>query len=173
MNEKNITTKRMLKRFLGSDSYISDHLPYSTKLLHKLRLEGTGVNNLAIKWTDVLIKELDNVKSKINKSITLHPVDRNKEIHGVVDTSYHANAAFFYQLDGTKKNFIKLFSRRRSDCDNKRRPSSCEVELTGLLAAMLLAAAEIEQCDKTCIMYTDSQSVAMSYEKLGVRHTYR
>jgi hypothetical protein len=48
MTELNITTKRMLKRFLGCASYISDHLPYSTKLLHELRTEATGLNNSSV-----------------------------------------------------------------------------------------------------------------------------
>ena len=164
MNEHNITTKKMLKRFLGSASYISDHLPYASKLLHKLRQEAIGINSHGIKWTLDLIHELNKVKLKVKELITLYPVDPEKDIHGVTDTSYFANAAFFFQWEGKERHFVKIFSRRRSDCDNKMKPLSCEVELTGLLAAMLAAAPELERCNKNVIMYTDSQSVYKLYK---------
>ena len=94
-------------------------------------------------------------------------VDPEKEIYGVFDSSYLCNAAFFYQKSDTgAKRWIKIFSRRRSDVDNKFRPSSCLIELTGILAGMLAASVELERTNKPIIISTDSKSVADLYKKL-------
>ena len=87
----------------------------------------------------------------------ISPVDPDRDIFGVFDSSYLCNAAFFYQkTDSGQKRWIKIFSRRRSDIDNKFRPSSCLIELTGILAGMLAATVELERTNKRIILSTDS-----------------
>ena len=162
-----LKTKKNLKSFLGIASYLADHVPYASEVLAPLRKEAAGVNALEVKWSEPLKKALTEALRICNKAIQLWPVDPDSIVYGVFDSSYTANAGFFYQL-GPKgeKRFIKIFSRRRSDADNKFKPSSCLVELTGIAAAMLHAKAELELVNKEIILFTDSKSAADLYKKL-------
>ena len=96
----------------------------------------------------------------------LYLVDPNKDIFAVFDSSYLASAGFFYQKYGEEKKFIKIFSRRRSDSNNKFKPSSCYLEFSGILAGMLGAQVEIERCLKKIIITTDSKNVADLFNKM-------
>ena len=162
-----IKTKKNLKSFLGIASYLADHVPYASEVLAPLRKEAAGVNVLEIKWTEDLKRSLAEALRICNKAIQLWPVDPDLTVYGVFDSSYTANAGFFYQL-GPKgeKRFIKIFSRRRSDADNKFKPSSCLVELTGIAAAMLHAKAELELVKNEIVLFTDSKSASDLFKKL-------
>ena len=166
MNSDNIVTKKHLKRFNGCINYIAEHVPFVTELLYKLRQAAIGPNNSPVEWTDVLRKDLRFAKDKMSDLLTICPVDPDKDIIGVIDSSFFANAGFFYQYDGSKKCFIKIFSRRRSDAENKRRPSSCYVELTGIVAAMTAATVELEICKKQIVIKTDSKSVVDLFNRM-------
>jgi len=167
MNHLNMVTKKSLKSFLGCCAYISDHLPYSAQVLHILRQAAIGTNAADVTWTEDLKAALVETKLKVKKLLTLHPVEPEKEIYVVCDSSYFANAGFLYQVNSEgSKNFIKIFSRRRSDADNKRQPSSCHVELTGITAVMVASRVELERCNKQVTIFTDSQSVASLYNKM-------
>jgi len=166
MNPENIKTKKNLKRFLGCVNYIAEHVPYVSEMVHELRQAGGGTNSQPVIWTEALKADLAKTKAKMSELLELYPVDPAKDIIGFIDSSFFANAGFFFQLEGKKKCFIKIFSRRRSDAENKRRPSSCYVELTGIVAAMTAATVELELCNKKIIIHTDSKSVVDLYNRM-------
>jgi hypothetical protein len=166
MTSINMTTKRMLKRFLGTCTYIGDHIRYRSEILHKLRTESIGQNGALIKWTFELRAELEKTHQLMDNLLHLYLVDPNKDIFAVFDSSYLASAGFFYQKYGEEKRFIKIFSRRRSDSNNKFKPSSCYLEFSGILAGMLGAQVEIERCLKKIIITTDSKNVADLFNKM-------
>ena len=167
--QSNIVTKRQLKSFIGLVSYISDHIPFQADLLNDLRNAAKGVLADKVEWSESLIQNFEHVRSITNKLLTIHPVLEDRPIHCVVDSSIFATGAFFYQTsaeDPKVKRFIKIFSRRRSDFDNKHAISSCQCELNGILAAMTAASTEIELCKEKVFIHTDSKSVADIYKKL-------
>jgi len=167
--QEKIVTKRQLKSFIGMVSYISDHIPFQSDLLNELRNATKGELASSVEWTSALIKNFENVRSVTNKLLTLYPVLPERPIHCVVDSSILATGAFFYQTteeEPNVKRFIKIFSRRRSDFDNKHAISSCQCELNGILAAMTAASTEIEVCKEKVFIHTDSKSVADIYKRL-------
>ena len=110
---------------MGIAAYISDHIPQQSLLFSKLRKASIGTNSQPVIWTEELKKSLEIVHKRLDKLMKISPVDPDRDIFGVFDSSYLCNAAFFYQKnDSGQKRWIKIFSRRRSDIDNKFRPSS-------------------------------------------------
>ena len=174
-----IVTKRQLKAFIGAVAYITDHIPHQADLLLMLRNATAGTLADSVDWTDELIKNFDSVRNITNKILILYPVLPNRPIYGVVDSSRFATGAFFYQFEhdnSKQKRFVKIFSRRRSDVDNKFDISSCQCELNGIICAMTAASVEIESCNEKVTIFTDSKSVADLYKRLrtvGVPSTDR
>ena len=164
-----IITKRQLKSFIGCVSYISDHLPRQADLLAELRTASTGTLADKVVWTPDLIQNLGKVKTVCDGLLDLHPILPDQDLYMVVDSSIFATGMFLYQIDPDnpkKKRFVKIFSRRRSNADNKFSISSCQMELNGIVVSMVASSLEISYCKKRVIIFTDSQPVAHLYKRL-------
>lgn len=168
---ESIVTKRQLKGFLGVVTYIADHLPFKAELTATLDKAATGVLADYVKWTDSLRSDFEKVKEACKKLMALHPVDPNKNLYLVVDSSYTATGGFMFQYEGEegeigKKRFIRLFSRKRTSGENKLAISSCLTELNGIATVLDACQLEIGLCTKKVIVYTDNKPVYFLWKKL-------
>lgn len=162
-----IVTKKQMKGFLGSVNYIAEHLPYKTDLVDSLVRASTGVLADKFVWTDQLKLDFENVQNACSKLLQLHPIDPNKKLYLVVDSSHVATGAFMYQLnENGSKNFVKIFSRKRNQAESKFALSSCLTELMGITVALMSSQYEIEQCREPIVVFTDNKPVSLLYKKL-------
>ena len=162
-----IVTKKQMKGFLGSTNYIAEHLPYKTDLVDNLVKASTGVLADKFVWNEPLKEDFKRVQDACAKLLELHPIDPNKKLYLVVDSSHVATGAFMYQLNEKgEKNFVKIFSRKRNQAESKFALSSCLTELMGITVALMSSQYEIEQCREPVVVFTDNKPVYLLYKKL-------
>ena len=162
-----------LRPYLGLYQYVSPFLWKSSETLHKLH-KAASLDAKEIPWSDndgELIKAFEKSKELLNNTIPLSPLDRSKDLYLVVDTSQIATGALLLQKnDSDSENpyvVIGIFSRKRSDLENKTPTPSCVGELAGIGSAVAHFKGQIADLneDRSVIILTDSQSAVHCWKK--------
>ena len=104
----------------------------------------------------------------MNNLISLEPINVNLETYLVVDSSSYSTGAILYQLLDNEKKIIALFSRKRSDIQNKTPTPSCILELVGIGCAINHFTPYIKDLKKKLNILTDSRSTVAAYNKFAV-----
>ena len=163
----------MLKKFNGLCSFLSEFCYMSSEVLRRVRKLAEGPNKTPIDWTKQNIADFLKVKEMMQKMTVLHPINPDLETIMVTDTSKYATGSILYQKDkdenGTpKKRIIGLFSKKRSDLDNKNPIPSCVLELSGIAAAACHFRPYLERLNHKLIIYTDSLGAERAYKKFQI-----
>ncbi|CBY39471.1 unnamed protein product [Oikopleura dioica] len=165
---ENITTVKLLKRYLGVINYLAISLPRRTEVLWELNKEVSGSRKLAerIEWTPELTAAYKKVAHAINTQIVdLFQIEKDLETYLVVDSSNLGSGAYLYQLNKGKTQIVRLWSKKRGDDGQNAQWSSCQLELHGILNAVLNFAWEIDYISKPLTVITDSASVQKLFER--------
>jgi hypothetical protein len=165
---ENITTIKTLKRYLEIINYLSIGLPRRTEVLHELNKEASGSKKLAdkVNWTAELKAAYVKVAKAINEQmLEFFPVEKLLQTYLVVDSSNMGSGAYLYQLNEGKTQIVRLWSKKRGDFKLNSQWSSCQLELSGILNAVLNFVWEIDYVVHPVTIITDSLSV----QKLFVR----
>lgn len=162
-----IVTKRQLKAYLGLINYLQEYMPYRADLVNPVTQAAAGNLSDHVVWDTNLNHAVDCLKRAVSKCVQIMPVDPNKDLILVVDSSLVATGAFIYQEgENGQKNFIKIFSKKRTSHDSKFDASSCITELQGIVIAANAALPEIEACKGKLKIYTDSASVEKLFKRV-------
>ena len=162
-----------LRPYLGLYQYVAPFLWKSSDALHKLH-RAAALDAKDIPWTandNELIKELQKSKDLLKNTVPLSPLNRAKDLYLVVDTSQIATGALLLQKNDSespnKYNVLGIFSRKRSDLENKNPTPSCVAELGGISSAVAHFRGQIADIneDKSVIILTDSQSAVACWKK--------
>ena len=162
-----ITNGQMLS-FIGMMSYISDHIFQSSQVLHDLRQACKG--NIAdhFPWTEDLRTAFKKAKEAISRCVVLTAPSPDLPHFLVVDTSKIATGAVLFAKKGEEKLVLGIFSRKRTDAENKTATPSCVAELAGIGAALKYFSPFIADLTSPLTVLTDSKSAAAAYEKFRI-----
>ena len=165
-SHEDMPKKKDVQAFIGLVQYLGGHVDHCSDLLHPLH-RAISKSNGDFVWTPDLIECLEKTKSAMDKCRPLWPVDPNKHLYMAVDTSALATGAMLFQMGEDGPRVIGLFSRKRSDRENKSPTPSCVSELAGVAAATRHFYDKIDSLndDKRLKVITDSMSAVRCYEK--------
>ena len=164
-----ITTNGQMLSFIGMMSYISDHIFQSSQVLHELRQACKGGTAEHFPWTDELKQHFQKAKEAISRCVTLAAPPKNLPHFLVVDTSKIATGAVMFAKQGDEKLVLGIFSRKRTDIENKTATPSCVAELAGIGAALKHFSPYIADLESPLTILTDSKSAAAAYEKFRIQ----
>ena len=165
-----IHTKRQLKQFNGLITYLAEFKKMAAEAFYKIRKLAEGPNSDKINWTEDNIKTFEEVKKEMDNLCFLHTLDPKLQTILTTDTSKHATGAILYQKKKLEsglweRRVIGLFSRKRSDLDNKRAIASCVLELSGIAAAVAHFRPYLERLETKLVIRTDSQGAQRAFNK--------
>ena len=105
----------------------------------------------------------------MNNTVVLDALSPDLPHFPVLDASKIATGAILFakNTDG-KKLVIGIFSRKRSDIENKNVTPSCVAELAGIGAALKYFLPFISDLKKSLTILTDSNSAAAAFKKCKV-----
>ena len=167
-NPEDITTIGQMLSFIGMMSYISDHIFQSSAVLHDLRQACKGNVADHFKWTPELKTSFEKAKEAITRSVVLSAPSTDLPHYLVVDTSKLATGAVLFAKKGDEKLVLGIFSRKRTDVENKTATPSCVAELAGIGAALKYFSPFIADLKNPLTVLTDSKSAAAAYEKFRI-----
>ena len=163
-----IVTKKQLLSFIGLVSYVSDHLFQASVVLHTLRQAARGQLAEHVVWDDTNKEAFNKTKAAMTKTVVLSAPCPGLPHFLVVDTSKIATGAVFFAKDGDEKKVIGIFSRKRTDAENKKITPSCVAELAGIGAAIAYFMYYIAELKHPLTVLTDSKSAAAAFTKFKV-----
>ena len=165
-----LTTKGLLKQFIGLCTYLSEFRYMANEALSKIRDLANGPNKDKIDWTEENIAAFNKAKLDMNDLIKLHTMDPDLQTFLVTDTSRLATGAVLYQQytdeNGmSSRRYIGLFSKKRIGLTNVHQIPSCVLELSGIAAAATHFRPYLERLSKKLIILTDSLGAVRAYKK--------
>ena len=165
-----LSTKGLLKQFIGLCTYLSEFRYMANEALNKVRELSNGPNKDKIDWTAENIEAFNKAKTDMNNLITLHTMDPDLQTFLVTDTSRLATGAVLYQQyvdeNGlSSRRYIGLFSKKRIGLTNVHQIPSCVLELSGIAAAATHFRPYLERLSKKLIILTDSLGAVRAYKK--------
>ena len=140
--------------------YLSDHIFQASVLLHQLRQAAKGPLAEHVDWNETNVNAFNKTKDAMNSLVVLSAPAPSLPHYLVVDTSKIATGAVFFAKSADKKLVIGIFSRKRTDFENKKITPSCVAELAGIGAALSYFANLIADLEKPLTVLTDSKSAA-------------
>ena len=164
-----ITTIGQMLSFIGMMSYISDHIFQSSTVLHDLRQACKGAPAEHFQWTEDHRKKFQEAKNAISRCVVLAAPSTDLPHFLVVDTSKIATGAVLFAKNGDEKLVLGIFSRKRTDIENKTATPSCVAELAGIGAALKYFSPSIADLQNPLTILTDSKSAAAAYDKFRVQ----
>ena len=165
---RDIITKKQLLSFIGLVSYLSDHLFQASVILHCLRQAAKGPLAEHVNWVIKTKDAFEKTKAAMLNTVVLSAPCPTLPHFSVVDTSKIATGAVFFAKDGDEKRVIGIFSRKRTDAENKKITPSCIAELAGIGAAISYFMTYISELSKPLTVLTDSKSAAAAFTKFKI-----
>ena len=88
-------------------------------MLHQLRQAAKGPLAEHVDWNETNVNAFNKTKEAMESLVILSATAPDLPHYLVVDTSKIATGAVFFAKSADKKLVIGIFSRKRTDCENK------------------------------------------------------